>query len=200
MQVYSPHTPPRNNVQFHPMRYLLTLTLLTLTACGFHLRGSVEIPTYLASVQVRDASPATRIAPELKRALQDEGLVLTDNAGQADAVLRLQSESFTRRVQAVDASGKAQEYGLRYAVVFSVLGSDGQVWLNNASASTARSLRFDPDAVLGAASEEEQLNREMRRTVVRSILRQLAKVTPVAADAAADEGAEGTTVPAGDRP
>jgi len=161
------------------MRHLLILTLLTLTACGFHLRGSVNIPPYLKTIQLQDASPATRIAPALKRALQDEGVTVTDDAAPANAVLRLQSESFSRRVQAVDARGKAQEYGLRYNVVFSVLGPDNAVWLSNASVSASRDLRFDEAAVLGAGGEQEQLRAEMRSEAVRGILRQLARVTPV---------------------
>ncbi len=165
------------------MRYLLILTLLTLTACGFHLRGSVEIPPYLKTIQLEDASPATRIAPELERALQDEGVIVTGDVALANAVLRLHSESFTRRVQAVDASGKAQEYGLRYVVVFSVLGPDGIAWLSNANVSSARDLRFDEGAVLGAGGEQEQLQAEMRTEAVRGILRQLARVTPVTAEA-----------------
>ncbi len=163
------------------MRHLLIITLLTLSACGFQLRGDVEIPRYLHSIQVQDSRPATRITPELKRALQRHGVKVVDDAEQADAVLRLQSESFERRVQAVDANGKALEYGLRYVVVFSVLGTDGSVWLSNASASASRYLRFDTRSVLGAGSEEEQLMIEMRRDVVRSILRQLVRVTPVLA-------------------
>ncbi len=165
------------------MRYLLILTLLTLTACGFHLRGSVEIPPYLKTIQLEDASPATRIAPELERALQDEGVIVTGDVALANAVLRLHSESFTRRVQAVDASGKAQEYGLRYVVVFSVLGPDGIAWLSNANVSATRDLRFDEGAVLGAGGEQEQLQAEMRAEAVRGILRQLARVTPVTAEA-----------------
>ncbi|HEB92456.1 MAG TPA: hypothetical protein ENI94_03125 [Gammaproteobacteria bacterium] len=165
------------------MRHLLIFTLLTLTACGFHLRGSIEIPPYLKTLQLQDASPATRIAPELERALQDEGVTMTDDATQANAVLRLHSESFSRRVQAVDASGKAQEYGLRYAVVFSVLGPDGTAWLSNANVSSVRDLRFDEGEVLGAGGEQEQLQAEMRAEALRGILRQLARVTPVTAEA-----------------
>ncbi len=165
------------------MRHLFIFLLLTLTACGFHLRGSVEIPPYLKTLQLQDASPATRIAPALERALRDEGVTITDDAAQVNAVLRLHSESFSRRVQAVDASGKAQEYGLRYAVVFSVLGPDGTAWLSNATVSSARDLRFDEGAVLGAGGEQAQLQAEMRAEVLRSILRQLARVTPVAAEA-----------------
>ena len=163
------------------MRHLLILTLFTLSACGFHLRGSFVIPSYLQTIQVQDARPATRIAPELKRALQNAGVTVTDDRAQADAVLQLHTENLERRVVAVDASGKAQEYGLRYSVVFSVLGPDGTPWLSNASVSASRSLRFDEGAVLGAAGEQEQLQTEMRAEAVRGILGQLARVRPVTA-------------------
>ncbi len=61
-----PHAQPRNKLQFRPMHHLLILT-----ACGFYLRGSVTIPPYLKTIQLQDASPAMRIAPELERALRD---------------------------------------------------------------------------------------------------------------------------------
>ena len=177
----NPRTLPRNKVQFRPMRYLLAFILLTLSACGFHLRDSFEILSYLQTVQVLDAVPATAIAGDLRRALQNGGVVLTDDTAQADAVLRLQSETYSRRVQAVDADGRAQEYGLRYGVVFSVLGADGVEWLSDASVSASRDLRFSEFAVLGTGGEEEQLRVEMRRDAVRGILRQLSRVTPKAA-------------------
>jgi len=172
------------------MRHLLILALLTsLGACGFHLRGSFVIPAYLKTIQLQDASPATRIAPELERALRNEGVAVTDDRAQANAVLQLHSESFTRRVQAVDAGGKAQEYGLLYSVAFSVLGPDGTAWLSNASVTARRDLRFDEAEVLGASGEQEQLQAEMRREAVRGILGQLARVKPVTARDVLPQGA-----------
>lgn len=152
------------------MRQLLILTLLLLTNCGFHLRGTVQLPPALSTVAVVDAAPATDIAPDLRRALKSRGVQVTD---VAPLRLLLRSESFSKRVLSVDSEGRAQEYSLGYTVRFGLQGDEGLVWLPEESISLSRDLRFDATAVLGTSSEEVQLKEEMRRDAVLRILRRL---------------------------
>lgn len=155
------------------MRQLFTLLLLiSLTACGFHLRGSVQLPPALAAINVQDAKPATDIAPTLRNALKNAGTQISDSASM---VLQLKAEQYGKRVLSVDSSGRAQEYGLSYTVRFSLKGDKGAVWLAEESVTQTRDLRFDANAVLGTGSEESQLKAEMRRDAVSQILRRLQK-------------------------
>lgn len=154
------------------MRYLLLLftLLLSLTACGFHLRGSVQLPPELTEMALRDASPATDILPELRRALKNENVHLNE---AAPLTLQLTAEQYGKRVLSVDSSGRAQEYGLSYTVYFSMQSDDGTMWLTKQAVTESRDLRFDANAVLGTASEETLLKTEMRRSAVLQILRRL---------------------------
>lgn len=165
------------------MRKLLIPVLLLLTACGFHLRGSVELPPELAAINVQDAKPGTDIAPALRSALKSSGVQVSD---MTSMVLALKAEQYGKRVLSVDSSGRAQEYGLSYTVRFllkqdALKGEGGVVWLAEESVTQTRDLRFDATAVLGTASEEAQLREEMRRDAVSQILRRLQKAhAPVA--------------------
>jgi len=162
------------------MRFLLTLLLLlSLTACGFHLRGAVQLPPELANMALRDATPATDIASELRRALQNEGIRLTDTAA---LVLQLKGERYGKRVLSVDSVGRAQEYGLSYSVQFSLQGEGGTFWLEEQAVSLTRDLRFDTTAVLGTDNEEDQLKADMRRDAVLQILQRLQKASPLRTD------------------
>ncbi len=155
------------------MRYLLALILLvSLMACGFHLRGSVQLPPELAEMALRDAHAATDILPELRRALKNENIRLSETA---PLVLQLKSERYGKRVLSVDSSGRAQEYGLSYTVRFSMQDENDAVWLAEQTVTESRDLRFDANAVLGTASEETLLKTEMRRDAVLQILRRLQK-------------------------
>ena len=166
------------------MRQLFTLLLLlTLTACGFHLRGSVELPPELAAINVQDAKPTTDIAPALRSALKSSGVQVSDTASM---VLAIKAEQYGKRVLSVDSSGRAQEYGLSYTVRFLLkgVGAEGEndaMWLAEQTVTQTRDLRFDANAVLGTASEEEQLKAEMRRDAVSQILRRLQKAKPLRA-------------------
>lgn len=166
------------------MRLLFTLLLLlALTACGFHLRGSVQLPPELATMSVLDARPATDIAPALRKALKSAGTQLSD---AAPMVLQINAEQYGKRVLSVDSTGRAQEYGLSYMVRFLLKGMGGaereheSVWLAEQAVTQTRDLRFDAAAVLGTEGEERQLQAEMRSDAVMQILRQLQAVRPPA--------------------
>jgi len=177
-------TPSVSEITYNfAMRHLFTLLLLlSLTACGFHLRGSVELPPALATMAVQDAKPATDIAPELRNALKNSGTQVSETASM---VLALKAEQYGKRVLSVDSSGRAQEYGLSYTVRFLLkgVGTESEretVWLAEQTVTQTRDLRFDATAVLGAASEEAQLREEMRRDAVSQILRRLQQAKPPA--------------------
>jgi LPS-assembly lipoprotein len=159
------------------MRQLLIPILLLLTACGFHLRGSVQLPPELSTMAVVDTRPVTDIAPELRRGLKNTGVTVS---ASAPMVLQLKSEQYGKRVLSVDSAGRAQEYGLSYTVRFLLIGTEGAVWLPEATVTQTRDLRFDPAVVLGTASEETQLKAEMRQDAVLQILRRLQAARPPA--------------------
>jgi LPS-assembly lipoprotein len=161
------------------MRQLLIPILLLLTACGFHLRGAVQLPPELSELAVVDARPATDIAPELRRGLKNTGVQVSDSATR---VLQLKAEQYGKRVLSVDKSGRAQEYGLSYTVRFALTGAAGAVWLPEAAVTQTRDLRFDAAAVLGTEGEERQLKAEMRQEAVLQILRRLQAAKPPVAD------------------
>ena len=154
------------------MRHLLVFTLLLLTSCGFHLRGSVALPPTLSDIAVKGAT--TDIAPDLRIALKNAGVRVVDSATM---VLQLRAEQYGKRVLSVDTLGRAQEYGLSYTVRFSLKdmaeGKNGVVWISDSVVTKTRDLRFDAAAVLGTANEQTQLNAEMRHDAVLQILRQL---------------------------
>ncbi len=153
------------------MRHLLLITtLITLASCGFHLRGSVELPPALSEIAVKDVSLNSDIAPELRHALGNAGVRVSDSAAM---VLTVRAEKYDKRVLSVDSVGRALEYGLRYTVRFSLKDEKGAIWIPEEPVTQTRDLRFDTTAVLGTAREEAQLKTEMRRDAVLQIMRQL---------------------------
>ncbi len=157
---------------------------LSLTACGFHLRSAVSLPPELAEIALHDASPASDIFPELRRALRNKKIRLSETA---PLVLQIKAERYGKQVRSVDSAGRAQEYGLSYTVRFllkreAMQGENGAVWLAEQTITQTRDLRFDATAVLGTASEETRLKVEMRRDAVSQILRRLQYAKPLTAE------------------
>lgn len=127
-----------------------------------------------------DASgPETDIVFELREALRDRGVRVTE---AAPLKLVLRSESNSKQVLSVDSQGHVTEYGLNYKVRIRLQADDGAVWLSDELISVQRDLRFDTSAVLATSSDETLLEEEMRRDAVIQILNRLQYAKPPVQD------------------
>lgn len=156
-------------------RIFVGLLLLSLSACGFHLRGNVVMPASLSSIYVEDAH-ASRITPVLQQLLRSNDVELAPDAASAKAVLVINGERFERRVLSVGGTGKAQEFALQYTVQFSLLDQSQQIMLGQQHIQLERDLRFDETAVLAMSSQEAQRNQDMLQDAAQQILRRIQSV------------------------
>jgi len=149
---------------------LLLLLVSTLHACGFQLRGAVDISQDVAPIYIQQNS-AFDLFREIKTLLAANKITVTENPGKANSQLTLLNEAQTRRVLSVDADGRAREYLLTYTVNFSV--KIKKMNEKAESISITRSLLFDPNAVNAVVNQSEVLYKDMRRDASRLILLKL---------------------------
>ncbi len=155
---------------------LLAASILLLSACGFHLRGEVKLAPQLSRVYIDGASRFDPLMRELTQSLKGTGSSVVTNIGDATAVLQVLVNRSDRRVLSVQATGKAQEYELYQILEFSVRDTAGRELLSPQRLEMTRDYLFDPNDVLGKASEEETLRRDMRRDLVRLVMLRLEAV------------------------
>jgi len=148
---------------------------LLLSACGFHLRGALTLPPGLEEIQIKAHDPYSALARSLERSLAHNGVAVRP-AAERDAyvaVLDILSERWQSRPQSMNEFGRAQEYNLRYAVVFVLRNADGDVLVPQQAVELARDYVAAPDDATGIDSERELLTQEMRREMNASILRRI---------------------------
>ena len=153
------------------LRYALIafLAAALLSACGFRPRGSVALPEDFREVYV-DAP--VEIADEIAIFLASGGASVIDASDEADAVIKVRSQTYDRRVVAVDATtGKGREFELLYTLDFTVRMKDGTMLVPSEHVVVRRIFRFDPTAVIGATQNVEALQRDMRRDAAERIVR-----------------------------
>lgn len=148
------------------------LLALLLSACGFQLRGGVELPPSLQVVQVQ-GDRFSLLRSELDMLLRNAGARVVEERNEASAVVRLLGEASTNRVVSVGVTGRAAEYELHHRVEYQLEDVHGGLLVPKQALSTRRSYRFDENDVLGKASEEESLREEMQRELALRILQQL---------------------------
>ncbi|MDX1569414.1 MAG: LPS assembly lipoprotein LptE [Xanthomonadales bacterium] len=153
-------------------RAILITAALLLTACGFELRDSADLPATMQKTHVDAPGSAGALARELDRLLRGSQVEITGPA-QATAVLKIESEQMRRQVQSVGSTARAREFALEYSVSFRLLGPAGEELRPLQSLQLRRDFTFDENQVLGTTREEELIAEELRRSMAGQILRAL---------------------------
>jgi len=171
--------------------WLAVLTLV-LSGCGFHLRNALTLPEDLGPVRVVSADPYSPLGTALGQALTRIGATpASPDAIEDVATLEVISERWGSRAISIDQFGRAQEFTLRYAVVFGLRKADGSDVLPRQTIELSRDYISSPTSPTGAESEQELLARELRREMVASILRRIdAAEQPLEARSAAEPSPE----------
>lgn len=156
---------------------LILLICLTLSACGFHLRGSqVAAKADVADIFLR-SSGATRVSKELNSQFESTGTKVTKSLEKAEFILSVNGEKIRRSVLSVSAStGKVEEYQLILTVGMTVSKPGQEDLLASETIRVARDYAFDEDAVLGKHAEEQRLEQELFGQAASQIIRRLSAV------------------------
>ena len=157
-------------------RRLLAFVLAAglLSGCGFHLRNALNLPANLGPVRVLAADRYSPLADILAEGLQRAGAQAAPaEASDGVATLQVVSEQWADTPISNDQSGRAQEYALRYAVVFSLRRADGSSAVPQQAVELSRDYLAPAVDSIGKASEREMLVRELRRDMAAAILRRV---------------------------
>lgn len=160
-------------------RFLFTTLLISLlSACGWHLKGQVDLPIKyrVLNTQLQTASQFSQ--SWIEQNLLSNGVTLS---AEAPYTLRIVSESASKRTLSVTSNAKASEYELIQALQFVIEDQQGQALTPVVNIESFRTLLYDADAVLGKAQEESALRQEMQKDNASKLLLRLKNLplTPV---------------------
>ncbi|HEX5093585.1 MAG TPA: LPS assembly lipoprotein LptE [Burkholderiales bacterium] len=152
------------------MRAAALLAALLLAACGFQLRGSVDLP--FDTLYMPNATSG--IALDLKRQIQSGSATrVVDDPNGAQARLQFTEETRTKEILSLTTAGRVREYRLRYRVSFRVEDAKGGTFVPPNTVALQRDLTYDDSVALAKEGEEELLFRDMQNDMVQQILRRL---------------------------
>jgi LPS-assembly lipoprotein len=149
------------------------LLALLVSACGFHLRNALTLPPDLGPVRVESRDPYSPLALSLQQALRRAGAEVIEGRARDVAVLDIVSERWGNMPLSVDARGRAQEYTLRYAVIFELRSADGEELVPRQAVELSRDYVSVPTRAIGTESEREILQNELHREMSAAVLRRL---------------------------
>jgi len=178
---------------------LLAALAGSVTACGFHLRGSggnYTLPFRTMYVGLPESSP---LAIDLKRNIRVNGnTVIVGDPKAADGVIEVLTnpeKTRTKTILSLNSAGRVSEYLLSYNIVFRVTNQSGTELLAPTQITLTRPITFNETQLLAKEQEEAMLYRDMQGDLVQQMMRRMAVIKPGAVAPAPTHSGSVLTMP-----
>lgn len=135
--------------------------LLSLSSCGFTLRGNFDFPSDIKKISV-SSNEYSNLVETLNMSFQNEDIMIVSNADKDLNRIIVVSETFNRRQLSINISGRVNEYELIYKVVFQISTPNSKS--SNEEIILYRDYSFDEDNIMGNTDREEKIRKEMVST------------------------------------
>ena len=149
------------------------LSVATLSACGFQLRGQYTLP--FSSVFISTPGGSV-VALELRRELANIPTKLMPSAKDADAQLNIIEDRRDRQILSLSGAGRVREYDLRLRVVYQLVDGKGGVFIPTSEIQLSRILSYEDSRIIAKQQEEALLYQDMERDAVGQILRRMTAI------------------------
>ncbi|VVE63415.1 lipopolysaccharide-assembly family protein [Pandoraea anapnoica] len=146
---------------------------LTLSACGFQLRGASEYAFHRLYI-----SGGGSMGVDISRYIRygSKGTVVVTEPKEADARLEIVSVTASRTAVSLDANGQAREYEMRSAYTFQLVTPDGRPIIPLTTIRLVRNLPYSDSESTARDTEASLLNRDMQKDAVDQIIRRMEAV------------------------
>lgn len=154
------------------------LIILSLSACGWHLRGSASGSDKLAMTQplnliISSSDNHSQLVNTIRQALPSYKITeVTTNATQS-LTLDIGREKLDKRTAGVGSDALTSAYEIILQVPYSLSGAAGEITPKDTVATMTRSYNYNVNNANSATQEEELVLREMRRELAQTILRRV---------------------------
>lgn len=141
-----------------------------LSACGYHLRGALELPEALKKMYVKGASPELSTAVE--RTFRGTSGELVTKAEEAGMILNVLDEFYQRRTISLSSTGYSNEFELTYRLSFDLLDGEGNTLVSNQTIEVMKTYynAQSSETLLSKDNEEIVLRHELYDEAVRSVI------------------------------
>jgi LPS-assembly lipoprotein len=157
---------------------IAALLCLSLSACGFHLRGQATLPFKTLYVQ---GSPASVFATQLRRVIgAGSDTRITNNPDEADAYLQVLRENQEQEILSLSPGGRVRELQLRFRVQYQVLDKNKTIIAPPTEIVLRRDFSLNDQDPRGIDSEQALLYRDMQTDAAYQIVRRLQATTAAA--------------------
>jgi LPS-assembly lipoprotein len=146
---------------------ILAFALLS-SACGYHLRGALQLPSGIKDVYLQGGS--AQLQQHFNSAMKIASIALASSPEKAGIIVRITGENDQRRALSLNSGGAANDFELEYGFNYELLDAKNKVLMPLQPVEIKREYYNDQLAVLAKGNEEALIRKEMYQQAVRSIM------------------------------
>ena len=154
---------------------LLITLLLTLSSCGFSLRGSDALAAQFSTLSLDLEQANSELSRQLRRSLDVAEVAISRDGGGDIPTLSLRNERVISRPVSVNPRARAAQYEIRLSVDISLLQGQS-ILIDQETLQIQRSYYEDIENIAGNQEEIAIITAEMRRDLVNLVIRRLEAV------------------------
>jgi LPS-assembly lipoprotein len=147
---------------------VILIMALISSACGYHLRGALELPQGMQNVYLEGGSAQLR--EQFKRAMEISSVKLSNSPENAGIIVKIFDEDNRRRVLSLSSGGIANDFELSYRFEYELVDSKNKVLMPRQPIEIKREYYNDQLAIIAKGNEEAVIRDEMYQQAVRSIV------------------------------
>ena len=150
---------------------MITAPLSGLIACGYRMRGIVDLPFKVVAIT---GNPSPPLRADLQAAiLTGTNVKVAINPKDADLILNINNEVNGREILAYSSNGQISAYRLTMRVIFRAYDIGGGDIVPESEIYMTRDLDFSNTTVLATDVQQQQFLTLMRKDLAVQILRRL---------------------------
>jgi len=155
-------------------KLLLVFLCVSLSACGFHLRGTSSLEG--ADKIVYLDAPRGSFEQQLADDLRISGAQLTSEKDGSDWHIKVSQARSRREIATLNERGTVDSYKLHFTVTYSVLGDENKLLRSPQTLTESRQYAFNPINIIESEFEEEALRNGMEKDISLRIIRHLSEL------------------------
>ena len=155
------------------IKLLFLVIAITLSSCGFKLKGSYEIPYQTIYLQAAGESRVGRI---IKRKIQRKSNIeIVQTLSAAEATINILEEVSTRAVAVLSNVGSVDEYELIYTVKYRIGPGQNSSSMQEGQIVLRRKITHSDLDIAAKSNEEDVLINDMASEAATGILVRLSR-------------------------
>ena len=161
-----------NTLRRTTLRLFSLLSMSPLIACGYRLRGMVDLPYKVLAIS---GNPTPPLRADLQRTiLTGTDAKVAINPKDADLILEITNDITGREILAYNSNGQVSAYRLSIRVGFRAFDTAGAEIVPETEIYITRDMDFSVSTVLATDVQQQQFLTSMRSDLAVQILRRVA--------------------------